>query len=229
MIETLVALLLLLLVVQLTWSVTALGRRAAADLEDAAEGLAAERVAWWVLREELATVVPGRDRSPVAGDSVALRVFRGSARVCAGDGEDGRVRVLYRGVRRPDEDKDSVLVLGSDGAWRAADLLAVEGGAACGAAVGGSWERWRLGQPVPGALLLRVYEWGSYHLAGGALRYRRGAAGRQPLTPEVLAEDGTGLEPRGPHTGLSVRVRSARPGGTSPPWSRTLRPWGGGR
>jgi hypothetical protein len=34
-------------------------------------------------------------------------------------------------------------------------------------------------------VLARLFERGSYHLTGSALRYRRGGSGRQPLTPEI--------------------------------------------
>jgi hypothetical protein len=37
-------------------------------------------------------------------------------------------------------------------------------------------------------VLGRIFEGGSYHFSGGALRYRRGAGGRQPLTPERVRE-----------------------------------------
>ena len=226
--EALVALLLLLLLVQLTWGVASRAARAASALEAGAEGLAAERAAWWVLRDELAAAVPGRDRTVPAGDSVALRAFRGSAPVCAGDGADGRVRVRWSGVRRPEAGKDSVLLLAGDGAWRALDLVETEGPAGCGVDGGAGWERWRLGGPAPGATLVRVYERGSYHLSGGALRYRRGAAGRQPLTPEVLDDDASGLGPAaGGSLELRIRLRTAPRGAASTPWVRTLRPWGG--
>ncbi|MBW3533911.1 MAG: hypothetical protein KY453_01625 [Gemmatimonadetes bacterium] len=228
-VETLVTLLLLFLVVELTWVVTARSGRAAAALEEAAEALATERAAWWILREELALSVPGRDRTPAAGDSIALRAFRGTARVCDGDGDDGLVRVRHDGMRRPEPGKDSVLVLQGDGGWRSLDLLAVEGTADCASGEDGSWEHWRLGGPAPGAVLLRVYERGSYHLADGALRYRRGAAGRQPLTPEVLDGAGSHLTPRGTGIELRVRIPARRPAApVRASWERTLRTWDGG-
>ena len=34
--------------------------------------------------------------------------------------------------------------------------------------------------------LILVFETGTYHLSRGALRYRRGRGGRQPVTEEVL-------------------------------------------
>jgi hypothetical protein len=51
---------------------------------------------------------------------------------------------------------------------------------------GDTVETWRLDAPAdPHAVVARLFEKGSYHLALAALRYRRGASGRQPLTPEV--------------------------------------------
>ena len=229
MAETLVALLLLLLLMQLTASVAARLRRAAGALDDDAEGLEAERTTWWVLREELATGRGGVDRSVPAGDSVSLRAFRGAALACPGGGGDGVVRVRYRGLRRPEPDKDSVLALLPGGAWRPLPLMAVEGAASCPLSPG-AWELWRLGAPVPGVVLLRVYERGSYHLAAGALRYRRGGGGRQPLTPARLDPGGSALTSRG--DGVDVRVVAAPRDPSRAPvtWRRTLRPWtsGGG-
>jgi hypothetical protein len=66
-----------------------------------------------------------------------------------------------------------------------------------------------------------LFEAGSYHLSEGALRYRRGRGGRQPLTEEVLAGarliDTLGalraLLPMGPGGEITVKV-------ATPPESR---------
>ena len=67
---------------------------------------------------------------------------------------------------------------------------------------GEGWEElWEV-EPLPGgALFGRVYERGSYHLTLGALRYRRGGGGRQPLTPLRVAE-GSLEAGEGPRVGL---------------------------
>ena len=144
----------------------------------------------WGLREELAAGVAGRDWSAHPPDSIRLRAFRSTALVCAA-GADSSVVVIRYGGRRPDPSKDSVLVLAASGGWSAAGLdgvaqegcpAGVHGGRPSGAAV----ERWRLSEAATGPVLVRLYERGSYHLTGRALRYRRGGGGRQPLTAEVL-------------------------------------------
>jgi hypothetical protein len=43
----------------------------------------------------------------------------------------------------------------------------------------------------PQTVLVRLFERGSYHLSGSALRYRRGGSGRQPLTPEIWSMPAT--------------------------------------
>jgi hypothetical protein len=61
---------------------------------------------------------------------------------------------------------------------------------------GGDPELWSVDPPVPGALVVRVFERGSYHVSGGALRYRRGMGGRQPLTLDVFDDDRSNVEAR---------------------------------
>jgi hypothetical protein len=51
--------------------------------------------------------------------------------------------------------------------------------------------------------LVRLFESGEYHLADGALRYRRGGGGRQPLTPERL---GLGSGFRALQNGVEVQI-----------------------
>ena len=55
---------------------------------------------------------------------------------------------------------------------------------------------WTIEPPVTGALVARIFERGSYHVVGRALRYRRGLGGRQPLTPNVFDDDRSGMEAR---------------------------------
>lgn len=78
-----------------------------------------------------------------------------------------------------------------DGSWTAHDLVE-----RTRSTEGCSWdwsteshlETWVLSPPPARTVLTRVFERGSYHLVGGALRYRRGEGGRQPLTPERIME-----------------------------------------
>ena len=51
-------------------------------------------------------------------------------------------------------------------------------------------------------VLMRAFERGEYHAVRGALRYRRGAGGRQPITPGRV---GTGVFSVGPAPGPVAR------------------------
>jgi hypothetical protein len=144
------------------------------------------RVTRGVLRRELALSGRREDWS-VQGDSLTLRAFRGVGIVCAAP--VGRaVSVLYRGVREPDPRKDSLEWTSATGAMGIVGLASIRASdAACPVATGGEpvreWTTDRdLGDDV---VLIRPFEPGSYHLSGAAFRYRVGAGGRQPLTPEV--------------------------------------------
>ncbi len=131
----------------------------------------------------------GRDWVVLASDSLALRAFRGWGPVCGSGTEPGRIVVAYHGERMANPVKDSVLILTAYG-WRPADLTrrSSEVGS-CATELGGASEAWTIDPPVTGALVARVFERGSYHISGGALRYRRGLGGRQPLTPDVFDDD----------------------------------------
>jgi hypothetical protein len=128
-------------------------------------------------------------------DSARIRAFRGGGPVCGGDGT--AVQVLYRGVRAPEPDKDSVLLVGP-----ADEQVVALVSAARSVACGGSF-RLVLGEPpaaTPGVLL--VFETGAYTLTGDAVRYRRGQGGRQPLTEAVLRDMAFDAGP----AGLRVRL-----------------------
>ncbi len=204
-VELLLALLLGVVVFGAFAGVAVVSLQSALHLRGRAESLEAARTVWVVLDEELRPGEPGRDWWPTGdGEGVRLRAFRGIARPC-GEEEVGSARrtVLFRGRRAPDPQRDSVLVLGEDGGWRAFHLERVESGSGCDPMPGEVVQRWSwdgAGSSPP--LLLRLYESGSYHLADRALRYRRGTGARQPLTPEVfggessLSESASGLRVR---------------------------------
>lgn len=157
------------------------------------DALVASRIAGTVLRGELARS-DGTWR--VSDDSLALRAFRGTGVVCAvGPGADGLV-VAYRGDRYGDPTKDSVEVVAGEGSVSVLALRSVASSTVvCPRALDGEEIRaWRLDGTVPAdAVLARIFEAGSYHLTGSALRYRIGAGGRQPLTPEVWRDAASGL------------------------------------
>ena len=146
-----------------------------------------------VLGAEVRYVDPAADLA-VAPDSVALRAFRGTAIVCGEVGGD--VRVRYRGLRDPDPAKDSVIVVGALGDGGPVALAASTSEAqGCAVLPGESLQRWTLGARYPVGTLLLLFESGSYHLATGAFRYRRGAGGRQPITGSVLDVGASGFAP----------------------------------
>lgn len=124
-----------------------------------------------------------------AADSVRLRAFRGRGIVCAS--ETGSITMSYAGVRRPEDDKDSVLVIGET-AERTFDVAGVTSSDACGPGsvrltIGGA-------DSLRAPLVALVFETGAYSIATSAFRYRLGSAGRQPLTEENLSSAGSGID-----------------------------------
>ena len=181
------SLLLGLALVGLGWRVLSRQRLVARRLVHQMDVLSARRVAATVLGRDLRRGVAGRDWPDPAGDSLPLRAFRGWGLSCgAASARPSSIVVAYRGERSPSPVKDSVLMLGAGG-WMPADLVgrARGAGAPCSDGLDFQSEVWQVDPPVSGSVVL-VFERGSYHLAGGALRYRRGKGGRQPLTREVF-------------------------------------------
>jgi hypothetical protein len=129
------------------------------------------------------------DVRALSGDSISVRAFRGVAIPCS-MGSDGAI-VRYSGDRLPDSGKDSVLVLTAAGSAVLTLLGSTTASASCIAHSGESIMEWRFDGNVPPASVMLIFESGSYHLSGRALRYRMGAAGRQPLTAEALRHPGS--------------------------------------
>ena len=120
----------------------------------------------------------------VGRDTIALRAVRGPGVIC--DTVGGDLIVRYTGIRSPNPTKDSALVIThtrSEGS-----VHAVLGTASGYDAVCPGGRRLSLDPPPPAAGLVLVFETGSYHLTDGALRYRRGRAGRQPVTEGLLKD-----------------------------------------
>lgn len=183
-VEALTAMLLMLAVTGVALRTLATLRRALANVTENAEVRETGRIARHTLAQELRTGLAGVDWVVGAGDSVAVRAFRGTGVRCA-NVSPPMWAVRYNGLRRPDPAKDSVLVLAGDGVWRVAELVRARARPdACGQGSGG--EVWELSPAVPGAVVGRIFERGSYHVAAGAFRYRPGRGGRQPLTAQVL-------------------------------------------
>ncbi len=222
-IETLTALLLLLLVLEAVWGVTAATARSAGALADRSESLAAARAVGWILQEELEGVGAGADLTVPAGDSFSIRAYRGSAIVCAQPGPQ-EILVRWTGLRSPDQTKDSVSLVGRGGAWTTRALVSRSASRLeCAPEAAGRVETWRLSEPVPSTAFVRFFERGSYHLSDDALRYRIGAGGRQPLTPQAVdrARSGMTAEPRG-RLIVAVATLGARRGRNGPAWRRAF-------
>jgi type II secretory pathway pseudopilin PulG len=191
LIELLVALLLLALVATTAVGLLTAGGRLVRGTTNAAEAVNATGFAARLLRSEIETLVP-TDSHGFDSDSSRQRVFRGSGIVCGLSG--GTASVRYRGMRNPDPTKDSTLVLAASGESARALLAASASPPAPCVARNGETV---LGLEVPGGLrsgdVVLLFETGTWHLAGSALRYARGAGGRQPLTPSVFVDDSTGI------------------------------------
>jgi len=221
LLETLVALLLSCLVIALVLGVLARQRAVLASLAARADRLAAVRLTRHLLLTE-GRQAAGDFAWAAGADSFALRAFRGYAVVCACVEAEREILVRAEGVRSPDPAKDSILVLLSTGRVQALALLdRSPSGEPC-LGVLEPTERWTLSDRVgPGAVAARWFEHGTYYLTGGALRYRRGQAGRQPLTPEVLTGPGTGFRPGVGTVGISLRIE--HPPASREGWDFTMR------
>lgn len=215
LVELLVGMLVLGLLTTVSIGLLAVELRLVREAASLAEAGNAARFAARLLRAELRPVVPGPDVRGQGLDSTSQRVFRGSGIVCSASGTSAEVR--YRGIRDPDPAKDSVLLLTPAGEF-AAPLVSV-GPPAAPACVASPGElRFHLAWAdtlVPGPTLL-VFESGTWHLSGGALRYERGAGGRQPVTAAVLNDDSTDITAEavaGATTAIRLRL-SAAPAGS---------------
>jgi len=191
LVEMLVVVLISFLLLGAAWSVLARQRKAVENLVVRSEWLASARVARWSLRRDLlsAARVPA-----LAEDTVSLRALRGWALPCSsvptrGGDMQRAVAVRYRGIRRPDPRKDSLKILDASGQMHVAGLREVRPEPACtdGSGALGLWLRPE-SVSVTG-VYLELFERGSYHLQGGALRYRSAAGYRQPLTVENIHRD----------------------------------------
>ena len=189
LLEALLALVLFSLLVHGSLTILVRHREAGVDVAHRAEGLETVRTIAWLLPEEVSGGRVNSDWWAKGGDSLNLRAFRGTALIRGRTGSAPLVIVCFRGLRAPDPDKDSVLVLGGDGRWTAHDLQRrTPNPADCPGPDAGREEEWALSPAPVDPVFARVFERGSYHLADGALRYRRGEGGRQPLTPERIQE-----------------------------------------
>lgn len=200
LVEAIVALVLGAFVVHLGLATLLEVDRRVAESSVRTDASLAARIVRVVLRAEFNGADPSVDWS-VGPDTIALRVFRGVGVVCPGTVADSTVRVAYRGGRDPDPARDSLEVRGTVGpAIRLALTATRNSSAPCSIRrAGETVQEWAVDGAFPsGAVVVRPFERGSYHLTGGALRYRAAGGGRQPLTPEVFVDGGSGFEFSGP-------------------------------
>lgn len=195
--EAVVAATLLLLVVQVSWWVTAVQSVIATRVVTGARILDETRLVHHVLTSEVGQGRSGIDWS-IDGAELHLRAFRGTGFRCRSQPSDG-LGVAVSGYRAPDPDKDSVLALSPDGTWRSAALVQRTRRTTldCQELAGFSTEVWALDPPQPNALAVTYYERGAYRFSDGAFRYRRGNSGWQPLTGTGIAVDSAELVPAG--------------------------------
>lgn len=203
--EAVVAGTLLLLIIQVSWWVTAVQSATATRIVDEARILDENRLIHHLLVTEIGHGRAQTDWKVDAG-VLALRAFRGVGFACRTQPDDGW-GVATSGYRSPDPDKDSVLVFSEETGWQVSRLAGVAsaGSLDCQDVPGFSTAVWSLDPPRPGVLAGVYFERGRYRFSGGTLRYRGGSGGWQPLTSTGIADDSTTLDPAGAN-GVSARV-----------------------
>ena len=181
-VELLVGLVLVSVIVALSSRVFVVQLRSMERVLRRTEGDQAAALAWSVLGAEVRASSEAVSAAVGPGDSVRVRAHRGSAWPCPGDAP-GVLRVTYTGDRLPKPGADSVAALGDDGVWRAYPLTGVTSGGHC-AALGAPVQQWSVGGIPSTVHYLRLFESGTYSVERGALRYRLGQGGRQPVSAE---------------------------------------------
>lgn len=176
------------------------GRLAAAQ-QDRTRAAEAVRTASLILEGELRYLTAADVIAPAA-ESLRVRAVRGSGTICGTDGSD--ILVRYRGARLPNPRKDSLILV--VGGWPAESAPRAFSGVVADQACGGAL-RLTLGDPpLQSRAVVLVYETGTYHLAGDALRYRAPGAGRQPLTEAVVGPAAFGVSDPGSAVELSLEL-----------------------
>jgi hypothetical protein len=206
-VEALLALLLGWGIVQLGLSVLAGQRRHRMSMVETSEWLATRRIARHVLGGEVRWT-DGEGAWQASAETLSLRAYRGYALICPEALPASTVLVRPGGIRRADPAKDSVVVIGAGGGLTLALRSRAVVHESCPGVPMGPTERWQLSGEVPrGAAVAKFFERGSYHLWRGALRYRRGPGGRQPITPDRLATPSSSFG--SPPRAIEVRLQRA--------------------
>jgi len=118
----------------------------------------------------------------MASDSAALRAFRGWGIVCAQSG--ARAALRYRGLRDPDDSKDSLLLVRKDIVM--AFRLSTSTALACAPQSDEQIIVIDTAAPLGDGAVALFFEPGIYHLSTDALRYHRPGESRQPLTDQLI-------------------------------------------
>jgi hypothetical protein len=213
LIETVIALALGAIVLGSLASLVTSGLRWTRWLIDRSEALEVVRTTWVILGEEVRGGRANDDWRVDDSGVLQLRSFQGVARICEVDAATSDWWVAYRGRRLPDPSRDSILALRPDGRWQSLDLASSTSSPGptekCQSLDGESVLRWVVeGSGEAETILARTYETGSYHLVDGALRYRRGGGGRQPLTATRLSS-GSSLRQLGDQLQVKVLLEAA--------------------
>jgi len=223
LIEAVVSILLGALIVAAAWMGLAQQRRAVENMTRRAESLATMRMARTSLARDVSSA--GCCGS-VSLDTVVLRVVRGFALPCQLDLaplDPRSMPVRYIGIRAPNPNKDSIRGLTKHGSWLVMDLVEIGEIGGCDTTDG------KRGLLLVGSgglqtlVYAEVFEAGSYHLVGRALRYRGPGGTRQPLTPENLSTGAGGSRFLDPGQRVQ-RVRLLLAGDGGPPWVMSLGP-----
>ncbi len=203
--EAVVAGTLLLLVVQVSWWVTAVQSVVATRVVTGARILDETRLVHHVLASEVGQGQAGLDWGIQNGE-LHLRAFRGMGFGCDSQPASGWA-VAAAGFRGSNANKDSVLVFSEDGSWHATVLTrrSRPSSIECQDVPGFSPEIWYLDPPPVRPLAAVYFERGAYRFSNGAFRYRSGQGGWQPLTGTGIVVDSATLEPAGSR-GVQARV-----------------------
>jgi type II secretory pathway component PulJ len=208
LVEALVAVTLGAVVIGAAVTLLQLQGRIARNLGERSERNDAIRSALLTLHAELQYLAPATDLRALARDSVAARIFRGVGVVCGRDRQN--ILLRYRGLRLPDPAKDSVLQIGVENITTI-NSVATDPGACAHTAREQVVSVNLNGEVLEGSLWL-FFESGAYHLSTNALRYRRGAESRQPVTNEVLNDRLSGFASIADSltSGIAITLRDRR-------------------
>jgi hypothetical protein len=195
LLEAVIALTLGVLLLVGTWHQATSIRRQVEWAERIASDWEARRIAGLSLDLDAEGVV-----GPAGPDEVAVRAYRWWGVPCADVGVSGVAVLSVLGLRRPDANKDSLVLIDSEGRSVVGKLRRSSRSAACsGPAVQVTWDSAGGAKPV----LVRGFERGVYRI-DSAFRYRRGAGGAQPLTAARFKTDSVSLWVDGRRVGLRL-------------------------